>query len=82
VVFDTEWEHREIAEEIALANKKNGVIMRMTSPEKLIIENQMQIMMALSVVLQHFKEVPAALAVSTQVSKTSVVLHGAKTWPE
>lgn len=58
--------------------------MRMTSPEKLILENQMQIMMALSVILQHttFKETTCALSLSRQVSKTSAVVHEAKTWQE
>lgn len=82
MIFDTEWGHREIAEEIARAEKKNGVTMRMTSPEKLILENQMQIMMALSLIMAEKKETPAALALSKQVSVTSVVVHGAKTWPE
>jgi hypothetical protein len=39
-------------------------------------------MMAMSVLLQQFKEIPCALDLSRQVSATSVVLHGAKTWQE
>ena len=54
----------------------------MTSPEKLILENQQQIMMGLSLLLAHRDERMAALALSAQVSKASVVLHAAKTWPE
>lgn len=85
MIFDTEWEHREIAAEIAATQMARGPqSMRMTSPEKLILENQMQIMMALSVLLQQpqFKEMSCALALSRQVSATSVVLHGAKTWED
>jgi uncharacterized protein YfbU (UPF0304 family) len=56
--------------------------MRMTSAEKLILENQMQIMMSLSVLLGHktIAEYTPARAVSVQVNKTSSVLHAAKVW--
>lgn len=56
--------------------------MRMTSPEKLILENQQQIMMALSVVMRNLNEGPASAMLSAQCSKNSTVLHAAKTWPE
>jgi hypothetical protein len=58
--------------------------MRMTSPEKLILENQQQIMMALSVLLGHrsIAEYTVARALSAQVSRASTVIHAAKTWPE
>jgi hypothetical protein len=56
--------------------------MRMTSPEKLILENQQMIMMALSVLLGHktIAEYTAGRAVSAQISKVAPVLHAAKVW--
>lgn len=56
--------------------------MRMTSPEKLILENQLKIMGALSVLLRQRDEVLVAQDMSRQCSVTSTVLHAAKTWPE
>lgn len=58
--------------------------MRMTSPEKLILENQMEIMAALSLLCRAkgTDETMAARQLSTRCSKTSVALHAAKTWPE
>lgn len=56
--------------------------MRMTSPEKLILENQMRIMASLSVLARKFDERCVAIDLSQQCSKVSVVLHDAKTWPE
>ena len=56
--------------------------MRMTSPEKLILENQMQLMMAMSLLLAHAGEKLAAHNMSAQCSRLSVALQHAKTWPE
>lgn len=64
--------------------------MRMSSPEKLILENQLKIMGALSILLRNIPpgswgspggETTAAQDLSRQCSITSTVLHGAKTWP-
>jgi hypothetical protein len=55
----------------------------MTSAEKLILENQQEIMAALSLLLrtaQPLPEMQAARHLSGQCSKVSSVLHAAKVW--
>jgi len=56
--------------------------MRMTSPEKLILENQSLLLMTMSLVARLMGETITANALSGAASKTLGVLHDAKTWPE
>jgi hypothetical protein len=56
--------------------------MRMTSPERLILENQQEIMKALSLLLAKADETTAEWSISRQISKISIVLHAAKEWPD
>lgn len=56
--------------------------MRMTSPEKLILENQSLLLMAMSVLTRTMGQTITAQALSGAASKTLTAIHTAKTWPE